>query len=206
VAGDLAGEQPLHVADGLDGLAAEGDDDVLGPDTRPCRGAAVDHPGDLDAPAPAQPVGHPRGQGPAAAGEPELGTMDAAAGDQSADDGVGGGIERDGHAQALPDARSDDRGVDADDPGVAGGERAAAVPGVQSGVGLDDALDDARTPPVHGRQRSPQGRDHAGRHRPGIAKGAADGDHQLPDPQPSGVAELRPRQLGGGGDAHHREI
>ena len=58
-------------------------------------------------------------------------------------------VDRDGEAEADPRHR----GVDADHPAVVVGEDAAAVAGVERGVGLDDLVDDPA-----GRRRAASGR------------------------------------------------
>ena len=56
-----------------------------------------------------------------------------------------------------------------------------------------------------GRQRPPERRDDAGRHRAAQAVGVADRDHELPDPQTAGVAELGGDEAGGVG-ADQRQV
>ena len=70
------------------------------------------------------------------------------------------------------------------------GESAAGVAGVQRGIGLDDVLDDSGCRPGPHGKRPIQRADHARGHRAHQAHRAADGDHELADPQLLGVTEL----------------
>ena len=81
-------------------------------------------------------------------------------------------------------------------------ERAAGVPGVERGVGLDDVVDH---PSALGRQRPAERRDDARRDRAGEAVRVADRDDELTDAEALGVAELRRHEVLGVG-TKHREI
>ena len=107
--------------------------------------------------------------------------------DERGEDPLGGRIDR--HGQTEPDPG--DRRVDADDPPGRIGQRAAGVARVERRVGLDDVLDEAARTTVTRGHRPAEGRDDAGGHGPGEAERVADGDDQLPDPQPGGVTERR---------------
>ena len=89
-------------------------------------------------------------------------------------------------AKQMPWAGLDDRGVDADDPAAAVDERAAAVAGVQGGVGLDDVVHQVAGDAA---QRPAQGADDAGGDGRFEAERAADGDDELADAQLRRVAE-----------------
>ncbi len=155
------------------------------------RGLAGHHSRDLDPSTATQTVSdtrrqrvgyHPRGQ---------LGPVDTAMSDERADETPGCRIEWHGQAEALPEAGPDERGVDAHHAGVAGRQGAAAVAGVERGVGLDHALDDVGAAPVDRGERPTKGRDDAGGDRAREAERAAHRDDQLADPQLAGVAQLR---------------
>jgi hypothetical protein len=110
-----------------------------------------------------------------------------------------------------PEADAGDRGVDPDDPAGGVRERAAGVPRVQRGVGLDHVVDEPDQPAVTDRHRPAEGAHHADGHRPGESHRIADGDHQLSDAQRVRVAEggRRPGVAAGGvrvGDAQHGEV
>jgi len=68
-------------------------------------------------------------------------------------------------------------------------QRAARVPGIEGGVGLDDIVHDPHIAAGPGRQGPTQGTHHAGSDAAGQAKGVADRHHQLPDLQLGGLAE-----------------
>ena len=113
-------------------------------------------------------LGQRRGQGSRRAGQPEVGPTHPPLAEQGGDDLAGGGIDRDGQA----DADAGHRGVDADDFTGRDGQGPAGVPRVEGGVGLDDVVDDPDVAAGPGRQGPAQGADHAG----GDAAGQARGD------------------------------
>ena len=97
-------------------------------------------------------------------------------------------------------------------PGTVG-QHAAAVARVEGGVGLDHFV---HHPAASCRQGPPEGRDDAGRHAAGQSERVAQGDHELADPKPAGVAQPNRRgnralrsqhgQVGEGISAHHVDI
>ena len=112
-------------------------------------------------------------------------------------------LHRDGEADTVVAARhGGDRGVDADDPGVGVGERAARVAGVDRGVGLDQAGQCAD----RGLQLTVQAGDDAGGHRRLVAVGAAEGDRHLTDFDAAGFGDRRRHQVLGPVDGHDGEV
>jgi hypothetical protein len=115
-------------------------------------------------------------------------------------DAAGRVVDRDGEAE--PDAG--DGRIDPDDASAAVGERAARVPGVQRGVGLDDVLDDAAGG-LH-RKRAAEGAHHARGDRPGEAHRIPDRDDELPHAEPRRLAELRRLEVGAALKPEHRQV
>src|SRR5215472_7957891 len=95
-----------------------------------------------------------------------------------------GHVDGDGETQPL--RRLDDGGIDADDLPPAIDERTAAVAGVQSGIGLNDVIDQMSGDAT---QSSPQGADDASRYRGLKTERTADGDDELADSEARRVAE-----------------
>src|SRR5439155_15171004 len=137
-ADQLRRHEALQVADALDGLAPELDDDVAPPEPRAGRRAAVDDLDHFHAGAPPERLHQPRRQRPPAAGDAEVGAAEAALAHERGEDATRRPVDR--HREPEPDARYG--GVDPDHAPAAIGQRAAGVPRVQGGVGLDDVLDD----------------------------------------------------------------
>jgi hypothetical protein len=83
------------------------------------------------------------------------------------------------------------------------GERAARVPGVQRGVGLDHVLDDAAR--LH-RERAAEGAHHAGGDGSGEAHRVPDRHDELPDAEPRRFAELRRFEVAAALEPEHRQV
>ena len=83
-------------------------------------------------------LGQRRGQRRRGAGQAEVGPAHPALCEQGGDDLPGGGVDRDGQA----DADAGHGRVDADDLPGGDGEGPARVARVEGGVGLDDVVDD----------------------------------------------------------------
>ena len=116
----------------------------------------------------------------------EVGTPEAPLAHQRADDLARRGVDR--HREAEPD--SGDGGVDPDHAAAAVDERSARVAGIERCVGLDHVVDDPGGSPGADGQRAAERGDDAGRDGAGEAVGVADRDHELPDAEALGVAEL----------------
>ncbi len=122
--------------------------------------------------------------------QPQVGATDPAVVEQGEDDPVGRGVHGDG--QAETDAR--DGRVDADDAAVRVGQRTTGVARVEQGVGLDHVLDQPGRRTAAGGDAAAERADDAGGHAAGQPERVADGDDQLTDAQPVGVAVLRWRR------------
>ena len=185
---DLATEPSLEVADALDRVAVELEDDVADAQAGARGGTRLEQLHDLEAARPPDPRRHRLGQRARAADDPEEGPPDAPVDDQRLEDPARGVVDR--HGQAEPDPG--DRRVDPDDPATRVGQRAAGVAGIERGVGLDDVLDEAARPAVARAERPAERADHARRHGPREAERVADRDDQLADlsraASPSGAA------------------
>ena len=120
-------------------------------------------------------LGEGRRQRGRSAGQAEVGTTHLALSEEGRDDLTGGAVDRNGQTHAD----SSHRGVDADH--FSGGHRQSPtrVARVESGVGLDDVVDDTHAAPGAGRQRPAQGADHPGRHAPRETQGISDGNDEL---------------------------
>ena len=153
-------------------------------------GPSRDDRGDLDARRLVELGGRPRGERAAAAGQAQVGPADPAVPDEGGEDGLRRGVERDGETEALADAGTDDRRVDADDPAPTVGQRTAGVARMERGVGLDHVVDDPGHLAVGGGQRASEGGHDPGADRAAEAERVADRDDQLADPEVVGVAEL----------------
>ncbi len=194
-------QQPLDALRVRHRGAPHGQHQVAGLEPGPGGRTAGD---DLDQPqaaALAGLLGDRRGQRGGHADHPQVGPAHPALGQQRGDDPPGGGIHRDGEAEADPGYR----GVDADDPAGRIRQRPAGVAGVQCGVGLDHVLDHPPGAAAAGGQRPAERADHAGGHRPGQAQRAADRDHQLTNNEPVGVTQGGSRWRSAPGP-DHREI
>ena len=109
----------------------------------------------------------------------------------------------DRHGEPEPHTRHG--GVDSDELAARVDQRSAGVARVESGVGLNHVVDHPHRAPRPGRQRAPEGRDDAGRHRAGEAVWVADCDDELAYTQVRGLAERCWNQVVGVA-AQHREV
>src|SRR5205807_3031200 len=128
----------------------------------------------LDAPGATELAGEPRRQRPLLPADAEVGAAEPALGHQRADDLPGRGVDR--HSEAETD--TGDRRVDADHAAAAVGERAARIAGIESGVGLDDVVDDAYVHSGARRQRASERRHDTRGDRAGEAVRVPDRDDE----------------------------
>jgi len=113
---------------------------------------------------------------------------------------IAGSIDADGKADVLCAPRH--RCVDADNLAAPVCQRSAGIPRVESGVGLDDALDETTG---RGPQAPPERADDPGGHRRVIPERVADSDDQLSDAQLGGTSESGMFQIAAR-DAKHGKI
>src|SRR5918996_4346920 len=191
-ADQLAGHEALKVVDALDRRVLDGDDHVLGPQSRERGRASLDHLHDLDAVRAPELAREPGRQRTRAARDADVGAREAPLAHERGED-----LPRrvvDGHGE--PEADPGHGRVDPDDAATAVGERPAGVARVEGGVGLDDVLDDPAGGARAHRQRTPERRDDASGHGSGETVRVTDRDDELADAETLGVPELGRDEVG----------
>ena len=140
--------------------------------------------------------GQRAGQRLRAADDAEVRPTNPAIAHQRGEDRSCRGVDR--HGQAEPDAGNGR--VDAHDASAGVGQRSARVARVERGIGLDDVLDEPRCAAIARPERPAERADDARRDRTAEAERVADGDHELADLEPAGVAEPSGRRVTFGAD------
>src|SRR5918999_626278 len=176
----LAGHEPLEVSGAAHRLPVHVQDEVLGTEPGPVRRAAGDYLHHFHAGVPVDLAGDPRGEGPGASGDAQVGAAETALAHEGGHDLPCGGVPRPSRARADPRHGR----VDAHHPAPAVGQGPAGVPRVQGGVGLDDVLHDPGGRALARGERPSQSADHTGGHRAGETHRVPHGHHELADPEP----------------------
>src|SRR3990172_1345146 len=187
----LLGENPVEIVDARDLLAREAEEEIALPNSRARRRAVchhLDHEHRLrlrDVVEPAE-AGD---QGNVLTPHPDLASPNPSVLDQAPRD-VLDGVARDREADSL--GAQDDRGREPDYGPRRRDERPSGVAGVQSGIRLNDSLDE---PSRYRPERAAESAHHPRGHGALESERVSDGDDELPDFQMSGVTEARGPQL-----------